>query len=192
MSRRREAALLGFVLAGPVDLVAGGELDLFRDLGDGLFDGGAEVAVADAVLDGDVALALFAGDGFGSVDDLGLGDLGEGDALAGGGEEADVADGLGGGAVAGVVAGGDVVAGFAIEDLGNGGSGDGAADGSLDGGLDVGDVDAVAGGGGAVYGVVEVGLADDAEEAEVGDALDAGHDPTIWLPLASRVRRSVP
>jgi hypothetical protein len=61
------AALLALVLAGPVDLVAGRELDLLVDLGDGLFDGGAEVAVADAVLDGDVALAAFAVDLFGAV-----------------------------------------------------------------------------------------------------------------------------
>ena len=48
-----------------------------------------------------------------------------------------------------------------------------SADGGFDGVLDVGDVDAVAGGGFAVDDVVEVGLADDAEEAEVGNALDA-------------------
>ncbi len=74
----------------------------------------------------------------------------------------------------GIVADHDVVAGFAVEDLGDRGAGDGAADGAFDGGLDVGDVDAVAGGGVAVDDVVEVGLADDAEEAEVGDALDRG------------------
>ena len=57
----------------------------------------------------------------------------------------------------------DVVARFALQHLGDGV----AADGGLDGVLNVGDVDAVAGGGFAVDGVVEVGLADDAEEAEV-------------------------
>ena len=50
-----------------------------------------------------------------------------------------------------------------------------SADGALDRRLDVGDVDAVAGGGRAINGVGEVGLADDAEEAEIGDAGNGGH-----------------
>ena len=32
-------ALLAFVLAGPLEVVAGGQLDVVVDLGDGLFDG---------------------------------------------------------------------------------------------------------------------------------------------------------
>ena len=121
-------------------------------------------------------MAAFAVDLLGAVLHLDVGELGEGDALAGGGEEADVGDLFGRGAEGGIVAHHDVVAGFAVEDLGDGSAVDGATDGAFDGGLDVGDVDAVAVGGSAVDGVVEVGLADDAEEAEVGDAGDATHD----------------
>ena len=93
------AALLALVLAGPVEVVADRELDLLVDLVDGLADGAAEVAVAHAVLDGDVAAAAFAVDLFGAVFDLDVGELGERDALAGGGEEADVGDRFGRGAV---------------------------------------------------------------------------------------------
>src|SRR5271170_3744326 len=59
--------LLALVLAGPVDLVAGGQLDLSVDFADGFFDGRAQVAVADTVLDSDVALATLAVDLFGAV-----------------------------------------------------------------------------------------------------------------------------
>ena len=100
----------------------------------------------------------------------------ERDAFSGGAEEADVADGFGGLAELRAVADHDIVAGFAVADLGDGGSGDGAADGSFDGGLNVGDVDAEASGSVAVYDVVEVGLADDVEDAEVGDAGNGAHD----------------
>ena len=83
----------------------------------------------------------------------------------------------------GVVAHHDVVARFAVEDLGDGSAVDGAADGTFDRGLDVGDVDAVAIRRGAVDGVVEIGLADDAEEAEVGDAVDVTHDVDDLIAL---------
>ena len=53
-------ALLALVLTGPVDLVAGRQLYLFVDLANGFFDGAAEVAVANAVFDGDVALTALA------------------------------------------------------------------------------------------------------------------------------------
>ena len=172
MQEAAGGALLAFVFAGPIEVVAEGEFDLAIDLADGFFDGGAEVAVADGVLDGDVAGAAFAVDLFGAVGGVDLGDLGEGDAFAGGGDDADVADGLGVGAVVGCVAGGDVVAGFAVEDLGDGV----AANCGFDGVLDIGYIDAEAGGGLTVDGVVEVRLADDAEEAEVGDTGNLGHD----------------
>ncbi len=172
-------ALLALVFAGPVDLVAGGQLDLVVDGADGFFDGGAEVAVADGVLDGDVALAGFAIDLFGAVFGPDVGELREGDALAGGSGEADVVDGLFGGAVLGQIADDDVVARFLVEDLRDGA----AADRGLDGVLNVGDVDAVAGGGFAVDGVVEIGLADDAEEAEVLHAADVAHDADDLVAL---------
>ena len=165
-------ALLAGILTGPVDLVARRQRDLGVDLADGLFDGGAEVATAHAVLDGDVTLAGLAVDLFGPVLGLDGGQLGEGDALAGGREEADVVDGLLGVAELGKIAKDDVVSGLALEDLSDGV----ATDGGLDGVLHVGHIDAVARGGLAVDGVVEVGLADDAEEAEVLDALDLTHD----------------
>ena len=50
-------ALLALVLAGPVDLVARWQLNLIVYLYDRLFDGAAQIAVAHAVLDGDIALA---------------------------------------------------------------------------------------------------------------------------------------
>ena len=107
-------SLLALVLAGPVDLVAGGKFDLRVDLADGLFDGRAEVAVADAVLDGDVALAAFAVDLFGAVFGLDGGELGEGDTLAGGREKANVVDRLLGVAILRQVADDDVVAGLTL------------------------------------------------------------------------------
>jgi hypothetical protein len=69
-----------------------------------------------------------------------------------------------------LVADDHVVARLALQHLGDGV----AADRRLDGVLHVGDVDAEARGGLAVDGVVEVRLADDAEEAEVGDAARSG------------------
>ncbi len=165
-------ALLALVFAGPVDFVAGGKLDLRVDLANGFFDGGAEVAIAHAVLDGDVALAGFAIDFLGAVLGLDAGELRERDAFATGREEADVVDGFLRVAVLREIANDDVVASFVLQDLGDGV----AADGGLDGVLHVVDVDAIARGGDAVDGVVEVGLADDAEESEVGDALDLAHD----------------
>ena len=99
-----------------------------------------------------------------------VGELRERDAFAAGGEQADVVDGFLGGAELGKIADDDVVARVALQDLGDGI----ASDGGLDGVLHVGHVDAVAGGGIAVDGVVEVGLADDAEEAEVVRRLGSG------------------
>ena len=58
------------------------------------------------------------------------------------------------------------------------------ADRGLNRVLNVGDVDAPASRGIAVHGEVQVGLADDAEDAQVLDALDRGH---LRLNLFSRV-----
>ena len=90
------------------------------------------------------------------------------DALAGGRKQADVLDGLAGVAVLLLIAQGDVEARLALLHLGDGVG----ADGGLDGVLNVGDVDAPAGGGVAIDGVVEVGLADDAEDAQILNAFD--------------------
>ena len=133
------------------------------DLGDGLFDGGAQVAPAHGVLDGDVALAAFAIDFLGAVVGGDFGQLRERDALAGGRKQANILDGLAGIAILLLIAQGHVEARFALLHLGDGVG----ADGGLDGVLNVGDVDAPARGGVAVHRVVEVGLADDAEDAQV-------------------------
>ena len=63
----------------------------------------------------------------------------------------------------------DVEAGLALLHLGDGVG----ADRGLHCVLNVGDVDAPARGGVAIDGEVEIGLADDAEDAQVLDALDA-------------------
>src|SRR5215468_8262127 len=47
-------ALLALIFAGPVEVVALGQLNLVADVVDSLADGAAEVATADTVLDGDV------------------------------------------------------------------------------------------------------------------------------------------
>ena len=99
------------------------------------------------------------------------GELGQGDALAGGSKQADVLDGLARVAILLLIAKSDVKAGFALLHLGDGIG----ADGGLDRVLNVGDVDAPAGSGIAIDCEVEIGLADDAEDAEVLNALDGLH-----------------
>ncbi len=66
----------------------------------------------------------------------------------------------------------EVVAGFALQHLSEGV----AADRGLNRVLHVGDIDLVAGGGVAVDGDVEVGLAEDAKDAQILDAFDLAHD----------------
>ena len=93
------------------------------------------------------------------------------DAFAGGREQADIFDGLAGVAILLLIAQGDVEARLALLHLGDGVG----ADGGLDRVLNVGNVDAPARGGVAVDGEVQVGLADDAEDAQILDAFDRGH-----------------
>ena len=97
--------------------------------------------------------------------------MGQGDAFAGGRKQADIFDGFAGIAVLLLIAQGDVEAGLALLHLGE----SVGADGGLHRVLNVGHVDAPASGGVAIDGVVEVGLADDAEDAEILDAFDRGH-----------------
>jgi hypothetical protein len=52
--------------AFPADVIAARQLHLFGDFGNGFFDRAAEIALADAVLDGDVTLIAFAVDFGGS------------------------------------------------------------------------------------------------------------------------------
>ncbi len=54
-------ALLALVLAGPFEMVAGGQLHVVLHSADGFFHRGAEVAPAHRVFDGDVALPAFRG-----------------------------------------------------------------------------------------------------------------------------------
>ena len=59
--RRLSRALLALVFARPIDVVAGGKLHLCVDLGDGFLHGAAQIAAANAVFDGDVALVRLRG-----------------------------------------------------------------------------------------------------------------------------------
>ena len=75
-------ALLACVFAGPLQVVAGGQIDVVLHLGDGFFHGRAQVAAAHRVLDGDVALAALAIDLFGAVVGGDFGQLRQRDAFA--------------------------------------------------------------------------------------------------------------
>ena len=55
----RLRSLLALVFAFPVDVVSRRQFDLFLDLLDRLFDGAPQVAAANAILDGNVALVAF-------------------------------------------------------------------------------------------------------------------------------------
>ena len=134
-------ALLALVLAGPIDLVARGQLHLFVDLSNRLFDGAAEIAVANAVLDGNIALTALAVDLFGAVFGLDRGELGERDALAAEGRAGEYCRWLPGCRGTAGGSGRQRRSGpHPVQDLGDGV----ATDSGLDGVLDVGNVDAIA------------------------------------------------
>ena len=164
-------ALLARVFAGPLQVIAGGQLHVVLDLVDGFFDRRSQVAAAHGVLDGDVALACLAIDLLGAVVGGDLGELRQRDTLAGRRQQAHVLDGLARVAILLLIAERHIVARLALLHLGD----SVGADGGLQRVLNIGDIDAPARGGIAVHGEVEVGLADDAEDAEVLDALDGGH-----------------
>ena len=88
------------------------------------------------------------------------------DALAGGREQADILDGLARVAILLLIAQRHVVARFALLHLGEGVR----AHGGLNRVLNIGDVDAPARRGLAIDCEVQIGLADDAEDAQVGNA----------------------
>ncbi len=69
--------------------------------------------------------------------------------------------------------------GLALQDLGE----SVAADGGLNRILHIGDVDLVAGGGFAIDGDVEVGLAEHAEDSEIFDSVNLAHDPDNLVGL---------
>ena len=103
-------------------------------------------------------------------------------------DQANVGDGLGVRPERGAVARRDVVARVALEHLRDGV----AADRAFDRVLDVGDVDAEACRGFAVDGEVQVGLTEDAEQAEIGDALDVRHNPNDLVALGLKRLEIVP
>ena len=181
-------ALLAFVFAGPLQVVAGGQSDVVLHLADGLFHGRAQIAAAHGVLDGDVTLAALAIDLFRAVVGGDLGQLRQGDALAGRRQQAHVLDGLAGVAILLLIAQRHIVARLALLHLGHGV----CADRSLHRVLDVGDVDAPACRGIAIHCEVEVGLADDAEDAQILDALTVAIWAWICSAVFSSVRRSSP
>src|SRR5262249_1204278 len=148
------------------------QLHLRVDFAHGFFHGAAEIAAAHAVFERDVAVVPFARNLGCAIDHLDLAELRERDALAGGREQPDLLDGFLRIAIGLFVAGDKIVTALALQHLRDGI----AADCGLDGVLHIGDVDSVAGGGATVHGEVEIGLADYAEHAEIGDSADAGED----------------
>ena len=96
---------------------------------------------------------------------------GERDAFTARGEQANIFDGFFSVAIVGLIADDQVVALLALQDLAYGF----ASDSGFYGVLHVGDVDAVAGGLLAVDRNIQIGLAEDAEEAEIFNAGDAAH-----------------
>src|ERR1017187_7306192 len=85
-------ALLALVLAGPLQRVALRQLHFAIHLHHGLLDGAAQIAAADAVLNGDVTLVAFAVDHRRAVFNPHVSDLGERNAFSAGGGDPDVAN----------------------------------------------------------------------------------------------------
>ena len=126
---------------------------------------------------------------FGAVVGGDLGQLRKRDSFAGGRQQAHVFDGLARIAVLLLIAQRYVVARLALLHLRH----CIGADRGLHRVLNIRDVDAPARGGFAVHCEVEIRLADDAEDAQVRDALDRRHlRSESFRPLLSSVRRSSP
>ena len=149
------------------------------DLGDGFFHGAAQIAAADAVLDGDIALVLFPVDLLGAIFHLGLGQLGERNPFAGRRKQTNIFDCLLRIAIRLLVADHQVIARFALQHLADGAP----ADRGLNGILHVADIDAEASRGLPVDDVVQVGLADHAEDPEVLDSPNLAHDADDLVAL---------
>ena len=137
----RFRALFAFVLARPLEVIAGRQVHFLVDLLHGVLDGAPQIAAANVEGDGIIAGVAFAVDVVGAVLDLHSGQLRQRDALAGGGEQADIGDRLRRVAIGRLVAHHHVVALLAEQHLADGV----APDGGLDGVLDVGHVDPEAG-----------------------------------------------
>lgn len=164
--------LLEFVGAAPGGEVTGGEVYFCGDGFFGFGDEAADVASGDVGLNGDEALAVFAGDLPGTDKGFEGGDFVEGDEDAFGAADDGFADGAVGVTVCGRVADEDVEAADALEDE----SGGGAADAGLNNVLDVGEVEVVTGGGGAVDLDKELGGTGDLIDLDVAGAGDFGED----------------
>ena len=184
----RLGPLLAFVLSQPTDGVALRQLHLLFDLRHRLLDGTAEVAAPDAVLDRHVAPVPLAVDLRRPILCPHRAELRERHPLACWRKEAHLLQSFLRVAVLGKIAHDEVVALLALQHLGEGI----AAHGGLDGVLHVGHVDLVAGRGFPVDDEIQVGLAHDAEKAEVLDPFDMPHDLDDLLPLSSSTFRSSP
>ena len=171
-------------------LIADGQFDLFVHLLDCLFDRAAEVAAADTIFDGNIALVAFAIDFGTSVAFVDLAELGERNSFSGGRKQTNVLRSLPERvAILWQVAQHQVVACLALENLGQ----RVAADRGLNRILHVGNVDLVTSGGIAIHGDVQVGLAEYAKDSQVLDSLNAAHDTDDLDRLfSSRVFRSSP
>ena len=148
-------------------MIAGRQFHIGVHFADGVFDRRAQVAPAHRILDGDVALPALAIDLFRAVVGGDMRQLRQRDALATGRQQANILDGLAGVAILLLIAQRHVEARLALlhlrQRIG--------AHGGLHRVLNVGHVDAPARRRIAVHGVVQIGLADDAEDAQVLDAL---------------------
>ena len=165
-----------------------GSLTLLVDLGDGLFHRAAEIAPANAVFDGDIALVLFAVNLLGAIFYLYLGQLRERDSFAGGRKQTNVFDGFLGVAIGLLVADHQVIARFPLQYLADGA----AADRGLDGVLYIADIDTVTSRRRAVDHVIEIGLADHAEDSQVLDTLNLTHDANNLVGPVLQFFRSSP
>ena len=143
------------------------------------FHRAAEIAPADAVLDGNITAIAFAIN-FGSA--VGLADLAElrqRYAFSRGREQPNVLDRFLCTAVLRQVTQGKIVARFALEDLGE----RVASHCGLNRILHIGDIDLVASGGIAIHGHVQIGLAEHAEDSEIFNAIDLLHDADDLVAL---------
>ncbi len=169
-------ALVGFLLefigAAPGGEGSGGELDLLFDGVFGFGDEAADVASGNVGLNGDEALAVFAGDLAWADEGFEGGDFVEWDEGALGATDEGLADGFWVVAVLWGVADEDVEASDAFKDE----SGAGTADAGLNDVLDVGDVEVVTCGGGAVDLDEELWGAGDLVDLDIAGAFDFGED----------------
>ena len=160
------------------------------DLGNRLFYRAAEIAPADTVFDRNIALILFPVNLLSAILHFHLGQLRERNSFAGGRKQANVFDGFLRVAIRLLVAGHQVIAGFPLQYLADGAS----ADRGLDGILYVTDIDTVTSRRLAVDNIIEVGLADHAEDAEILDPANLTHDahnlvgPVLQFPQVIAVK----